>query len=187
VAQAQTFVTRGPERSVLSPTVAPNLSIPDNDATGITSSITIPSNIQVERVQVVLTAPHPRIGDLRITLTSPSGSTSLLADQRSDARPYNAFTFTSVRHWDERGHGVWTLRIADVVAGNTGSLGSWQLRVYGGAPACPGDWNATGHLEVQDIFDFLNDWFAGNADFNNDGAIQVQDIFDFLNAWFAGC
>lgn len=26
-----------------------------------------------------------------------------------------------------------------------------------------------------------------NADFNRSGAIEVQDIFDFLNAWFAGC
>jgi hypothetical protein len=42
---------------------------------------------------------------------------------------------------------------------------------------------------VQDIFDFLNGWFAGAAaaDFNRDGVIAVQDIFDFLNAWFAGC
>ena len=25
------------------------------------------------------------------------------------------------------------------------------------------------------------------ADFNGNGALAVQDIFDFLNAWFAGC
>jgi hypothetical protein len=42
---------------------------------------------------------------------------------------------------------------------------------------------------VQDIFDFLAGWFAGNpaADFNGVGGITVQDIFDFLAAWFAGC
>jgi hypothetical protein len=41
---------------------------------------------------------------------------------------------------------------------------------------------------VQDIFDFLNAWFAGSvaADFNG-GGLAVQDIFDFLSAWFAGC
>ncbi len=50
------------------------------------------------------------------------------------------------------------------------------------------DFNHTGVLEVQDIFDFLNAWFAGSgaADFNG-GGLAVQDIFDFLTAWFAGC
>lgn len=28
---------------------------------------------------------------------------------------------------------------------------------------------------------------ACGADFNHDGALAVQDIFDYLNAWFAGC
>jgi hypothetical protein len=54
---------------------------------------------------------------------------------------------------------------------------------------CPPDFNANGTLEVQDIFDFLNAWFAGYADADFDGAngLQVADIFAFLNAWFAGC
>lgn len=53
---------------------------------------------------------------------------------------------------------------------------------------CRADFNCSGTLEIQDIFDFLNAWFAGNpaADFNG-GGLAVQDIFDFLNAWFAGC
>jgi glycosylphosphatidylinositol phospholipase D len=55
------------------------------------------------------------------------------------------------------------------------------------APCVP-DFNMSGGLEVQDIFDYLNAWFAGDprADFNG-GGLAVQDIFDFLNAWFAGC
>jgi hypothetical protein len=42
---------------------------------------------------------------------------------------------------------------------------------------------------VQDIFDFLAAYFAGNprADFNHSTTISVQDIFDFLAAYFAGC
>jgi hypothetical protein len=56
-------------------------------------------------------------------------------------------------------------------------------------PACPADFNHSDGLTVQDIFDFLNAWFAGApaADFNHASGISVQDIFDFLNAWFAGC
>jgi hypothetical protein len=55
--------------------------------------------------------------------------------------------------------------------------------------ACRADYNHSGTLNVQDIFDFLSGWFGGNpaADFNGMGGITVQDIFDFLSAWFAGC
>jgi hypothetical protein len=54
---------------------------------------------------------------------------------------------------------------------------------------CPPDFNCSGSVEVQDIFDFLDAWFAGDpsADFNGLDGVQIQDIFDFLNAWFAGC
>lgn len=54
---------------------------------------------------------------------------------------------------------------------------------------CPANYNQVNGLEVQDIFDFLNGWFAGTAraDFNGNGRLEVQDIFDFLNAWFTGC
>jgi hypothetical protein len=54
---------------------------------------------------------------------------------------------------------------------------------------CPADFNCSGALNVQDIFDFLAAWFAGGsgADFNQVGGVNVQDIFDFLGAWFTGC
>ncbi len=56
-------------------------------------------------------------------------------------------------------------------------------------PGCPADFNNVFGTNVQDIFDFLAAWFAGDprADFNGSGAANVQDIFDFLAAWFAGC
>lgn len=53
--------------------------------------------------------------------------------------------------------------------------------------SCPGDWNADGALSVQDIFDYLNEWFGGGGDFDGGGQTTVQDIFDYLNSWFSGC
>jgi hypothetical protein len=54
---------------------------------------------------------------------------------------------------------------------------------------CPADYNNNGIVSVQDIFDYLADFFAGsfNTDFNNNMFISVQDLFDFLAAYFAGC
>lgn len=57
------------------------------------------------------------------------------------------------------------------------------------ARICLADFNGGGAVTVQDIFDFLNAWFASDpsADFNGAFGITVGDIFDFLNAWFVGC
>jgi autotransporter-associated beta strand protein len=54
---------------------------------------------------------------------------------------------------------------------------------------CPADFNGSGAADLQDIFAFLNAWFAGSpgADFDLDGQTALLDIFAFLRAWFAGC
>jgi hypothetical protein len=54
---------------------------------------------------------------------------------------------------------------------------------------CRADFNTSGSVTVQDIFDFLNAYFASRpaADFNASGAVTVQDIFDYLTAYFSGC
>ncbi len=59
------------------------------------------------------------------------------------------------------------------------------------SPCCYANYNHNSQLEVQDIFDFLNDWFGGKkaAIVGGDGTtgtLAVQNIFDFLNSWFAG-
>ena len=55
--------------------------------------------------------------------------------------------------------------------------------------SCLGNFNGTGGVTVQDIFDFLAAWFANDprADVDQSGTVTVQDIFTFLTAWFAGC
>lgn len=54
---------------------------------------------------------------------------------------------------------------------------------------CAADFNCSGDITVQDLFDFLAAYFssAPASDFNASGSITVQDIFDYLAAWFTGC
>lgn len=70
------------------------------------------------------------------------------------------------------------------VGGYAGARGTGTIIVL-----CPADYNRDGAINVQDIFDFLAGWFAGNPAANTNGVngIGVQDIFDFLALWFAGC
>ena len=55
--------------------------------------------------------------------------------------------------------------------------------------ACFADFDNDGPVTIQDLFSFLNAWFAGSmaADFDRSSTLMPQDIFEYLNAWFAGC
>jgi hypothetical protein len=58
------------------------------------------------------------------------------------------------------------------------------------APCCMADFNHSGSVTVQDIFDFLGAYFGGQVllvDINATSTLTVQDIFDFLAAYFTGC
>lgn len=54
---------------------------------------------------------------------------------------------------------------------------------------CAADFQLDYDVDIDDMFSFLNAWFAnGNIDGNCDGVISgVDEVFLFLNAWFAGC
>jgi len=55
-------------------------------------------------------------------------------------------------------------------------------------PCCKADFNQSGSVTVQDIFDFLSAYFTNSATADiNGGGVSVQDIFDYLTAYFRGC
>lgn len=78
------------------------------------------------------------------------------------------------------------------VAGDFTAAGGMAMRSFAryvfGAP-CPADLDCSGAVTIQDLFNLLNDWFAGNpaGNYNGDCCYSVQDIFDYLSAFFSGC
>lgn len=89
---------------------------------------------RIEAVTVTLSATHSRRGDLAITLTSPSGMKSRLAEVHSDTNPnYDEWTFSTVRHWGEFTGGTWTLEVRDGGTLNNvgGNLGAVTLSFHG--------------------------------------------------------
>lgn len=68
-----------------------------------------------------------------------------------------------------------------------GLINADDLSFFTTFTTCPADWNHQNGLTLQDLFDFLGDWFSGVADYNADGSTTIQDIFDYLTGFFSGC
>ena len=118
-----------------------NKAIPDNNLTGVYNTIHISSALAVERVDVTVNITHPFIGDLEVTLFSPSGTASYLMYRPSQGSlsAYGSsqdnvhFTFNTVLDWGEAASGNWTLNVRDLQAGDTGSFDSWSIDLIGHA------------------------------------------------------
>jgi hypothetical protein len=69
-------------------------------------------------------------------------------------------------------------------------LPQWGIYIAdAGTPACPGDWNADGVIDFNDLLAFLNDYNAQapRADVNADGVIDFNDFLAFLNLYNQPC
>jgi kexin len=136
VARALTWTNVGPEVTPFSAGESPEVPIPDNDAAGVSHTITITGSgiAQIEYVEVPFTSNHEYSGDLEVTLTSPAGTASRLAEQHFCSGPctlYNGWVFGSARHLGEAADGNWTLTVKDRAPSFTGTFQSWQLKFYG--------------------------------------------------------
>jgi hypothetical protein len=56
-------------------------------------------------------------------------------------------------------------------------------------PTCRVDYDNNGSVSLDDVFQFINGWFAQApaADYDNSTTFTIDDIFQFINAWFTGC
>lgn len=107
-------------------------SIPDNTANGLSDTVTVDAGLLVESVEVRFDADHTFRGDLEITLTSPDGTESRLAEKHDDNNNnFNEWVFSSMLHWDESSDGVWTLEVNDRRNGETGTWNHWELVIHG--------------------------------------------------------
>ena len=133
VALAQSWTLLPPMSTMTKSSVASS-AIPDDSATGTTRTFTptAPEYLRIETATVTVDITHPSRGQLEVELTSPSGTISRLAPLRpNDFGSDLQWTFSTVRHWGESAVGVWSVVVKDRVAGNTGTLNSVALKLYG--------------------------------------------------------
>jgi subtilisin-like proprotein convertase family protein len=143
--QSPTIVSRGH---------LPAAFIPDNNAAGVTSTIQVANPGLIKDLNVRIGGiAHTGVGDLRIDLTGPDGTTVRLAenpggpDNRGDNFVNTVFDDEAAvnisagsppysgrfrpqndqlsRFDGKQRRGTWTLRVRDLVGGDTGTLGGW--------------------------------------------------------------
>jgi subtilisin-like proprotein convertase family protein len=94
--------------------------------------------------------------------------------------------------------GTWTLSIGDDASLDTGAMSAWTLILdgQGASPCsapCPGNHDGNGQVDADDLFAFLDDWFAQNgvcmsgctANYIAPDAVDADDLFAYLDIWFA--
>ena len=114
---------------------AGGIVIPDADAVGIASALTVAQAAVVAGVEVTVDIRHPFIGDLVVALTTPSGAVATLHnrtgagadDLRRSYDATNAPTLASFAGLPAQGS--WTLRVRDVASVDVGRLLGWSLRL----------------------------------------------------------
>lgn len=133
VALATTWSNLGPQISIASVQTNLALSIPDNNATGVTRTFAFSNvSLRVEHATLTVDISHANRGDLEVVLVSPFGTTSRLMEVHGDTGDhYRNWTFSSVRHWGEQANGTWTVRVADRRSGTSGTLNYLKLELFG--------------------------------------------------------
>ncbi|MGC9323950.1 MAG: S8 family serine peptidase [Desulfomonilia bacterium] len=136
VTAALSWVSADPETS-LQQSSSPMIPIPDDNSTGVSDTITFSQDMLVESVEVIFSASnHGFWPDLEVSLTSPDGTVSILSESHDPdsyglSGRYENWSFCSVRHFGEHAQGTWTLRVRDLVSGDSGTFQSWTLKLYG--------------------------------------------------------
>ena len=106
-----------------------NLAIPDDDT--VSDTITVPNSGTATSVSVAIDITHTWIGDLKITLIAPDGTTQTLHDRSGGSADDINQTYTP-SFGSIPISGVWTLQINDNYDADPGTLNNWTLTInYG--------------------------------------------------------
>ncbi|KAF9435715.1 pheromone processing endoprotease [Entomortierella beljakovae] len=150
VERSKTWISVGPQVTFESPVITVNGDIPSgvDDSTGMTGQIGLPSVFDVtevalkevkfgtlEHITVTVNIKHQFRGEVEVELRSPDNIISKLAVARKfddSIDGFNNWTFMSVKHWEEKPVGIWTLTVYDRLnATNTGTFVDWKLSLHG--------------------------------------------------------
>jgi len=107
-------------------------AIPDNNATGITSSIPVTGNGTVASLTLSLNITHPFRGDLVVTLTSPGGTSFIVSNRAGGSADNIIINNQLIAAFNgQTAAGTWRLRVQDLASIDVGTLNSWSIKIVG--------------------------------------------------------
>lgn len=129
----------GTEKTFESVQAVVNTAIPDANAVGVTSTISVAASgiTAIEYIEVTFSASdHTYMGDLEIFLrnTTTGGVTSQLAvvhDLPDGSPSFTNWVFGDAQHFGEAANGTWELVVKDRSAGDTGTFENWSMKIFG--------------------------------------------------------
>ena len=171
---AENWTLLGPEANISTPLYTPSVNIPSS-GTPLSFSHTVTDLLNIESVELFMDVDHQNPEDLIITLTSPSGYTSILAD--TNPAEYGNMRYhdmVSMHHYGELTAGTWTVNVLDVNStGSTGTVNDWQLVFHGTEADADGDgWT---NEEENLCGSMVNDPNSTPDDVDGDGTCDAMD------------
>ena len=109
--------------------------IPDDDPSGVGSSISFSERGTVQSIELLADITHTYVGDLRVELVAPSGKRSILHNKTGGGTDNLLLQLKSSESPElgtlagEPLHGAWVLRVADLEELDTGTLNRWSLKM----------------------------------------------------------
>jgi len=113
----------------------PNLTIPDNNETGIESTINVNKDGLVKQIAISVDITHTYVGDLRVEMIAPNGQTVSLQNKEGGNADNLQKTWSSTSSGalnslvGNRSSGNWRLRVADLAGADVGKLNKWELAI----------------------------------------------------------
>jgi len=127
-------------------------SIPDASERGILAKIKCNHSFTLTDIEVTVEIDHTYIGDLRVILTSPSGTDIVLHD-RTGSNGQNLYRSYRIDDHSilasligEAVEGNWELRVYDLAKKDTGQLNAWGLDIKGEEKTQIFDQNRNGEI-----------------------------------------
>jgi subtilisin-like proprotein convertase family protein len=154
------------------------VAIPDNNKTGITSQIVVPTGGTLAGLQVTVDITHTYRGDLKVKLVGPGGAEVILHDRDGGSADHLKQTFAVAAFDGQDAAGTWTLVVADEAAADKGTLNSWKLAITtcSGASCSGGNVTSYSSTESKSIPDNSAQGISTDIAIDQAGTIQSLNV-----------